>query len=101
MAIGITNAYGDMQDLYVETVDPANPDHYLEGNRRFPLTLSRKPENSGQESQGRIREEPLTIRYTRRGPVVSDVLKGLETDKVMSLRWAPSETMDRPWVWRN
>ena len=25
IALGATNAYGDTQDLYVETVDPANP----------------------------------------------------------------------------
>ncbi len=31
IAIAPTNNYGDMQDLYVETLDPDRPDHYLEG----------------------------------------------------------------------
>ncbi len=95
VAIGITNAYGDMQDLYVETVDPANPDNYLENGRSLPFTkiteilkIRDKNEKSG------FREEPVDIRYTRRGPVVSGVLKGLETNKVMSIRWAPYEFME-------
>ncbi len=94
VAIGLTNAYGDMQDLYVETIDPANPDNYLEGDRSIPFTLVRETlKIRDKQSKTGYREEPLTIRHTRRGSVVSDVLKGLETDRVMSLRWAPAETM--------
>ena len=94
VAIGITNAYGDMQDLYVETVDPENPEHYLEGDRSIPFTLVRETMRiKDKHEKSGYREESLTIRYTHRGPVVSDVLKGLETDTVMSLRWAPVETM--------
>jgi penicillin amidase len=94
VAIGITNAYGDMQDLYVETVDPANPDHYLEGNRSIAFAVvHEKMRIRDKKAKMGYREEPVTIRYTHRGPVVSDVLKGLETDQVMSLRWAPFESM--------
>jgi penicillin G amidase len=94
VAVGITNAYGDVQDLYIETVDPANPDHYLEGKNSIPFTIigeTLKIRDKNEKSG--FREEPVEIRYTRRGPVVSDVLKGLDTDKVMSLRWAPYEPM--------
>jgi penicillin amidase len=94
VAVGITNAYGDMQDLYVETVDPENPEHYLEGDRSIPFTLVRETMKiRDKDAASGYREESLTIRYTHRGPVVSDVLKGLETETVMSLRWAPVETM--------
>ncbi|BBO67347.1 penicillin amidase [Desulfosarcina alkanivorans] len=94
VAVGITNAYGDMQDLYVETVDPENPGHYLEGDRSIPFTVVRETMRiRDKHAESGFREESLTLRYTRRGPVVSDVLKGLETDTVMSLRWAPLETM--------
>ena len=94
VAIGLTNAYGDMQDLYVETVDPENTEHYLEGDRSIPFTLVRETMRiKDKHEKSGYREESLTIRYTHRGPVVSDVLKGLETDTVMSLRWAPVETM--------
>ena len=39
VAVGITNAYGDTQDLYVETIDPKDPDHYLEGDQYIPFTV--------------------------------------------------------------
>ena len=37
VAFGVTNAYGDVQDLYIETVDPANPAHYLDGGKSVPF----------------------------------------------------------------
>jgi penicillin G amidase len=94
VAAGITNAYGDMQDLFVETVDPANADRYLEGSRSIPFSAIQETlKIRDKKAEGGFREEPIAIRSTNRGPVVSGVLKGLETDKVMSLRWAPYETM--------
>jgi len=39
IAVGVTNAYGDAQDLYVETVDPKNPDRYLEGDQSLPFEV--------------------------------------------------------------
>jgi penicillin amidase len=94
IAIAMTNNYGDMQDLYVETVDPTRPDHYLEGKVSRPFeTITEKLRIKDKEAPGGYREEEIKIRLTRRGPVVSKVLKGLETDKVITLRWAPSETM--------
>lgn len=94
VAAGITNAYGDMQDLFVETVDPKNADRYLEGNRSIPFSVIRETlKIRDKKTKGGFREETVVIRSTNRGPVVSGVLKGLKTDKVMSLRWAPYETM--------
>jgi len=94
VAAGITNAYGDMQDLFVETVDPANADRYLEGSRSIPFSVIHETlKIRDKRIKGGIREETIDIRSTSRGPVVSGVLKGLETNKVMSLRWAPVETM--------
>ena len=37
MALGSNNGYGDTQDLYVETIDPKNPDSYLEGDQSIPF----------------------------------------------------------------
>ena len=94
VAIGVTNAYGDMQDLYVETVDADNPDHYLEGGRSIPFTVIQETlKIRDKKAVSGFREETVNIRSTRRGPVVSGVLKDFETDKVMSLRWAPFENM--------
>jgi penicillin amidase len=95
IAIGVTNAYGDAQDLYVETVDPEDPDRYLEGKNSLPFeiieeTLSIKDKDAPQG----VRKETIKIRLTRRGPVVSGVLPGLITDKVITIRWSAFESME-------
>ena len=94
LAAGITNAYGDVQDLYVETLDPSEAGHYLEGGRSIPFEVIeetlRYKDDAAPEG---FRQEKLLIRLTRRGPVISDVLPQLETGKVLSLRWAAAESM--------
>ena len=94
-AFGLTNAYGDIQDLYVETVDPKDPDRYMEGEKSLPFatieeTISIKDKSAPQG----CREEKIKVRLTRRGPVISGLLPGLKTQKVMTLRFAPFESMD-------
>jgi penicillin amidase len=98
VACGLTNAYEDMQDLYVETMDPKNPDHYLEGDKSLPFSFIEeniliKDKNAPQG----YREEKMKIRLTTRGPVISGVLRSLKSDRVVTLRFAPFETMD-PWI---
>lgn len=94
IAGGITNAYGDMQDLYVETVDPDDPRRYMEGDRSIPFEVIEETLRiRDKKAPGDSRTETLRIRTTRRGPVVSGVLEGLDTDKVITLRFAPFETM--------
>jgi len=94
IAIGVTNAYGDGQDLYVETIDPKSPDRYLEGEQSLPFEVIKekiiiKDKNAPQGKK----EKEIKIRLSRRGPVVSGVLPELATEKVITLRWAPFETM--------
>lgn len=94
VALGVTNAYGDTQDLYVEKVDPDNPDHYLEGERSVPFkvieeTLKIKDKKAPDGS----REKKIKIRFTRRGPVISGAYRSLKTEKVISLRWSLIENM--------
>ncbi len=77
IAWGATNLAPDVQDLYVEIVDPQNPNRY-------------RVKNSWQEME--IREEVipvkgqkpelLRVRSTRHGPVIRE-LEG----RVLSLRW--------------
>ena len=94
ISVAMTNNYGDMQDLYVETVDPDRPGRYLEGNVSYPFKMiEEKLTIKDKEAPGGYREEEIKIRMTKRGPVVSEVLKGFETDKVFTLRWAPVESM--------
>ncbi|MFO7560930.1 MAG: penicillin acylase family protein [Desulfobacterales bacterium] len=94
-AIGVTNAYGDTQDLYIETVDPENPDHYLEGEQSIPFEII--PETlkiKDSDADSGYREEKITIRLSRRGPVISHVLPGFRTDKVVTMRWSMFESMN-------
>jgi len=93
VAVGVTNSYGDAQDLYVETVDPQNPDHYMEGGVSIPFSvLEENLTIKDKKAPGGIREETIQIRLTHRGPVVSDIFPKLKTGKVLTLRWTPFET---------
>ncbi len=93
-ALSATNNYGDMVDLYIETVDPGNPDHYLEGNHSIAFGhIKECLKIKDKDAPGGFRTEDLDIRTTRRGPVVSKVLKGLDSNKVVTLRFAPMESM--------
>ncbi|MCE5263306.1 MAG: penicillin acylase family protein [Deltaproteobacteria bacterium] len=94
IAVGVTNSYGDAQDLYVETVDPANPGRYLEGRRSIPFGIIRETLRIRDgKAPGGFREEGVTIRLTRRGPVITDILPPLKSRRVMTLRWSPFESM--------
>ena len=39
VAFGVTNAYGDVQDLYIETLDPADANRYLDAGRSVPFDV--------------------------------------------------------------
>jgi penicillin amidase len=94
IALGVTNAYGDAQDLYIETVDPADPGRYLEGEASIPFEVFEETlEIRDRNAPGGLRQERLEIRATRRGPIVSGVLPGLRTDKAVSVRWSGFEAM--------
>jgi penicillin amidase len=94
IALGVTNAYADAVDLYVETIDPADPERYLEGERSLPFetimeTIAIKDDTAGTG----MREEVLPVRFTRRGPVITDHDPGRAAGHVLSLRWATAEYM--------
>lgn len=94
VAFGVTNAYGDVQDLYIETVNPDNPGEYRNGdewlrfqNEEHTFRIKDAVSDSG------YREVTVQYRKTRRGIVASDL--GLFEDKLpgatLSLRWALDE----------
>jgi penicillin G amidase len=94
IAAGVTNAYGDTQDLYVETVDPENPDNYLEGNISIPFEVIEETWRfKDKTAESGFKEEKLKIRLTRRGPVISGVMPGLKTDRVITMRYSSFEAM--------
>ncbi|MBI5551987.1 MAG: penicillin acylase family protein [Desulfobacterales bacterium] len=92
VAFGVTNAYGDTQDLYIETVDPQNPNQYLEGERAIPFDVIEETlKFKDKQAPDGFAKETLHIRRTRRGPVVSDLLPGLAANPVMTIRWSAFE----------
>ncbi len=94
VAMGATNAYGDTQDLYIETMDPNNSNNYLEGDLSIPFTvIAEDLKIKDKSASGGFRKETITIRLTHRGPVISGVATGLKTDKVISMRWSSFESM--------
>jgi penicillin amidase len=94
IALGVTNAYGDAQDLYIETIDPRNPANYLEGAASIPFEVSEETlKIRDPNAPGGFREERLAVRSTRRGPVISGVMPGLDTKKVITVRWSGFEAM--------
>lgn len=94
IAIGVTNAYGDTQDLYVETVDPNNQNNYLEGTKSIPFEVIEETlKIKDKAAPEGFREENIKIRLTHRGVVISGVMTGLKTDKIISMRWSSFESM--------
>lgn len=94
VAFGITNAYGDVQDLYIETVDPNDGNRYLEGETSYAFesrqeTIKIKDKNAPDG----YRDHIIEIRSTRRGPVITGLLPGVVSPHVMTLRWAPAEAV--------
>lgn len=111
IAWGATNGYSDSIDLYIEQVDPNNPDNYLDGDQSLPFTVrEEKILISDQGAPSGFRTQILTVRETTRGPIISDhgitLSAGREGhsdgedsaeenvatgERVLSLRWSVPE----------
>ncbi len=94
VTFGVTNAYADVIDLFIESEDPDRPGHYLEGDQSYPfeiieetLRVRKRPGSS------EFREVPLRIRLTHRGPVISDHGMGVADGKLIAMRWSAPEAM--------
>ncbi|MEO1233024.1 MAG: penicillin acylase family protein [Myxococcota bacterium] len=88
VAYGVTNAYGDVMDLFLEVQDPSSPDHYLEGDER--VAYERREEIiriKDDEAEGGFREKKVVVRSTHRGPVISDHDLVKLGKRVVSLSW--------------
>ncbi len=84
IAWGFTNVMLDDMDFYLERINPDNRDEYeFNGQwRKMKVTREAIKLKDGRE----IEKE---IRYTHRGPVVSEIKK--IQDKVISMRWIGNE----------
>jgi penicillin amidase len=73
IAWGLTNVGPDVQDLFIEKINPDNPDQYELNGKWQDMTLVHE---TIQVSGGQ--DVDLTVRYTRHGPIVSTTYGKLE-----------------------
>ncbi|MSP82133.1 MAG: penicillin acylase family protein [Alphaproteobacteria bacterium] len=87
VAWGFTNTYADTQDLFIERLNPDNPEEYFDPDRGWRAFESR-PETIRVQGGEDI---AVTVRATRHGPVVSDADPDLQAligpGRVAALAW--------------
>ena len=91
IAWGATNIDPDVQDLVIETVDPADPNAYLHDGTSHAVRRSatRQIEVAGKEPFD------LEIRSTVHGPILNDVDERLKDAPPMAIRWTANLEPDR------
>ncbi len=73
IAWGVTNVGPDTQDLYIEKINPNNPDQYEVDGKWVDMQIVKETLKAAGGSS-----EELTVRYTRHGPIISDTYGSLE-----------------------
>ncbi|MEX2011594.1 MAG: penicillin acylase family protein, partial [Chloroflexota bacterium] len=89
IAWGATNVDPDVQDLFVELPDPANPGRYIYKGESRPFTVrSEVIRVAGADP------EVLEIRETVHGPILNDVDERLKDAPLLALQWAATSGVD-------
>jgi len=83
IAWGVTNLGPDVQDLFIERVNPENPNQYEYQGQWLDMEIVREEIRVAGE------EEPVVMfaRLTRHGPIINDVVGG--TEEEWSFGWQP------------
>ncbi|MEE9616970.1 MAG: penicillin acylase family protein [Anaerolineae bacterium] len=88
IAWGVTNLGPDVQDLFIERVNPENPNQYEYQGEWLDMEIVREEITVAGE------EEPVVVfaRITNHGPIINDVAGGAEDDwafgwQPLSLSW--------------
>ncbi|WP_334878303.1 penicillin acylase family protein [Nostoc sp.] len=84
IAWGVTNVQSDVMDLYIEKINPKNPNQYEVNGKWVDMQLV--PETIQVAGSQTIVQ---TVRYTRHGPILSDVSPNLKDFK-------PSKSLELP-----
>jgi penicillin amidase len=106
---GVTNLAPDVQDVYLERINPADPTEYRVGNEWRDMEIRTEV----IEVAGRSTPEVIRVRKTRHGPIITDLSSnsrfrgfGIDVPRVaadgltlteLSLRWTalePNRTME-------
>ncbi len=89
MAWGVTNVGPDVQDLFIEKINPADPNQYeFQGEWRDMAVLQETIKVNGGD------DIILTVRETHHGPIISEVL---EQEQVLAMQWTalrPSRVLE-------
>lgn len=100
VAWGFTNTGPDVQDLYIEQINPANPAQYrVPGNGSAPAWADFETRTETIRVKGQP-DVVHTVRYTRHGPVLSDAqarhAEVIDTARfVLALRWTALDADNR------
>ncbi len=91
IAWGATNVEPDVQDLFVEQVDPKDPTHYIFKGQSVPFEVRHEVIKVAGGA-----DVPVDVRSTGHGPVITDVSDELKAaGGVYSLRWTATTEPDR------
>jgi len=89
IAWGATNVGPDTEDLFLETVDPKDPTHYLYKGVSMPFeTRTETIKVAGGA------DVAITIRSTVHGPILTDVDSRLKGQPPMALEWTTTKEVD-------
>ena len=89
IAWGATNADPDVQDLFIETPDPANPGRYMYKGESRPFTVRHEIIRVAGADP-----ETLDVRQTVHGPILNDVDERLKDAPLLALAWAATSDVD-------
>jgi penicillin G amidase len=88
VAWGFTNVMLDDVDLFIERVDPNDPNRYQTPNGWEAFSSRRET----LRVKGQDTAITFTVRTTRHGAVISDVDSRLRGNEVLALSWASTDT---------
>jgi penicillin amidase len=83
IAWGVTNLGPDVQDLFIERVNPENPNQYEFKNEWRDMEIVREEILVAGEDEPVV----INVRITHHGPIINDVVGGIEGE--WSFGWQP------------
>ncbi|MBN2553360.1 MAG: penicillin acylase family protein [Spirochaetales bacterium] len=89
IAWGHTNLPGDVQDLYIERLNPENPDQYEVNGRWVDMEIRHETIQIHKEDEPYV----LRVRHTRHGPILTDLQSW---EKLGTYFMLPGETQGFP-----
>jgi len=91
IAWALTTTFADTQDIYLEKIDPENPNRYLTSSGSEEFRVERQDIKEKLED-GSYRTHTLNLRHTRHGVVLNDAVPSLDKKlPILALRTTMDE----------